>query len=75
LNTLDAPTPSPSSKRRFVAFFGRAKDGESLASAVEPILGDMVEWLYRKALTNLLAKMPVGRGRAKTNSSKVKQRY
>jgi len=54
---------------------GRAKDGESLPSAVEPIFGDMVEWLYRKALTKLLTKMPVGRGRAKTNSSKVKQRF
>jgi len=37
---------------------GRAKDGECRASAVEPILGDLIDSLQMKALTKVLAKMP-----------------
>jgi Acetyl-CoA hydrolase/transferase C-terminal domain len=42
------------------AALGRAKDGESLASTVEPIFGDLIELVHMKALTKLLAKMPTG---------------
>jgi hypothetical protein len=42
------------------AALGRAKEGEGRASEEEPIFGDLIESLYMKALTKLLAKMPAG---------------
>ena len=41
------------------AALGRAKGGKGLASAVEPIFGDLINSLHMNGLTKLLAKMPV----------------